>query len=109
VNKTSFCRVIYCHLAAICLFFDIVLVSNGTSQSQELVSAYLQKVNVVSRVSFGSRIVQKLKRISLDHNLLDNLQVREGDVVDLYFDTEEKAIVIKKSSNEDRDTNESRD
>lgn len=51
------------------------------------------------RVSFGRRIVQKLKRISLDHNLLDNLQVREGDSVDLYFDPEEKAIVIKKSNN----------
>ncbi len=51
------------------------------------------------RVSFGSRIVQKLKRISLDHNLLDNLQVREGDYVDLYFDPEERSIVIKKSDN----------
>ena len=51
------------------------------------------------RVSFGRRIVQKLKRISLDHNLLDNLQVREGDSVDLYFDPEDKAIVIKKSNN----------
>lgn len=51
------------------------------------------------RVSFGSRIVQKLKRISLDHNLLDNLQVREGDSVDLFFDPEDKAIVIKKSNN----------
>jgi hypothetical protein len=63
-------------------------------------------VNVVSRVSFGSRIVQKLKRISLDHNLLDNLQVREGDAVDLYFDTEEKAVVIKKSNNKDRNIRE---
>jgi len=51
------------------------------------------------RVSFGRRIVQKLKRISLDHNLLNNLQVREGDSVDLYFDPEDKAIVIKKSNN----------
>ena len=56
-------------------------------------------MNVVPRVSFGSRIIQRLKRISLDYNLLDNLQVREGDTVDLYFDTEEKAIVIKKSNN----------
>ena len=50
------------------------------------------------RVSFGSRMVQKLKRVSLNHNLLENLQVKEGDTVDLYFDTEEKAIVIKKSN-----------
>lgn len=50
------------------------------------------------RVSFGSRIVQKLKRVSLNHNLLENLQVKEGDTIDLYFDTEEKAIVIKKSN-----------
>jgi len=49
------------------------------------------------RVSFGSRVVQKLKRVSLNHNLLENLHVREGDTIDLYFDTEEEAIVIKKS------------
>jgi hypothetical protein len=50
------------------------------------------------RVSFGSRIVQKLIRVSLNHNLLENLHVKEGDTIDLYFDTEEKAIVIKKSN-----------
>jgi len=50
------------------------------------------------RVSFGSRVVQKLKRVSLNHNLLENIQVKEGDTIDLYFDTEEKAIVIKKSN-----------
>jgi len=50
------------------------------------------------RVSFGSRVVQKLKRVSLNHNLLENLRVQEGDTIDLYFDTEEKAIVIKKSN-----------
>jgi len=50
------------------------------------------------RVSFGSRVVQKLKRVSLDHNLLENLQVKEGDTIDLYFDTDEQAIVIKKSN-----------
>jgi DNA-binding IclR family transcriptional regulator len=50
------------------------------------------------RVSFGSRVVQKLKRVSLNHNLLENLQVKEGDTIDLYFDTEEEAIVIKKSN-----------
>ena len=50
------------------------------------------------RVSFGSRVVQRLKRVSLNHNLLENLQVKEGDTIDLYFDTEEEAIVIKKSN-----------
>lgn len=50
------------------------------------------------RVSFGSRVVQKLKRVSLNHNLLENLRVKEGDIIDLYFDTEEEAIVIKKSN-----------
>ena len=65
-------------------------------------------MTVVSRVSFGNRIIQKLKRISLDHNLLDNLQVREGDIVDLYFDTEEKAILIKKSKNKSHESDEQR-
>ena len=57
------------------------------------------------RVSFGNRMVQKLKRVSLNHNLLENLQVKEGDTVDLYFDTEEKAIVIKKSNGKSTKTN----
>jgi hypothetical protein len=55
-------------------------------------------VDDMPRVSFGSRVVQKLKRVSLNHNLLENLQVKEGDIIDLYFDTEEEAIVIKKSN-----------
>jgi hypothetical protein len=55
-------------------------------------------VGDMPRVSFGSRVVQKLKRVSLNHNLLENLQVKEGDIIDLYFDTEEEAIVIKKSN-----------
>jgi len=63
---------------------------------------------VVHRVSLGNRIIQKLKRISLDHNLLDNLQVREGDAAALYFDTEEKAILIKKSKNKSHESDEQR-
>jgi DNA-binding IclR family transcriptional regulator len=55
-------------------------------------------VGDMPRVSFGNRVVQKLKRVSLNHNLLENLQVKEGDTIDLYFDTEEEAIVIKKSN-----------
>jgi len=56
------------------------------------------------RVSFGSRVVQKLKRVSLNHNLLENIQVKEGDTIDLYFDTEEQAIVIKKSNAKSAET-----
>ena len=51
----------------------------------------------MARVSFGTKSIQKMKRVSLNHSLLDNLNVSEGDAVDLYFDTEEKAIIIKKS------------
>ena len=60
----------------------------------------------MARVSFGTKTIQKLNRISLDHNLLDNLDVHEGDAVDLYLDTQERAIVIKKSKNKGRDTDE---
>jgi len=63
----------------------------------------------MARVSFGTRFIQKLKRVSLDHNLLDNLDVREGDAVDLYFDTEEKAVVVKKSNRKGRNTNDQED
>lgn len=51
----------------------------------------------MARVLFGTKSIQKLKRVSLNHILLENLDVREGDAVDLYFDTEEKAIIIKRS------------
>ena len=48
-------------------------------------------------VSFGDAIIQKLRRVTLDDSLLRNLGINEGDAVELFLDTEEEAIIIKKS------------
>ena len=48
-------------------------------------------------VSFGVTSVQKGRRLTLDDSLLQNLGIKERDEVELFLDTEEEAIVIKKS------------
>jgi len=50
-------------------------------------------------VSFGVTSVQKGRRISLDDSLLQNLSIKVGDQVEIFLDTEEEAIVVKKSQN----------
>ena len=50
-------------------------------------------------VSFGVTSVQKGRRISLDDSLLKNLSIKVGDQVEIFLDTEEEAIVVKKSQN----------
>ena len=50
-------------------------------------------------VSFGVTSVQKGRRVSLDDSLLQNLSIKVGDQVEIFLDTEEEAIVVKKSQN----------
>ena len=50
--------------------------------------------------SFGVRSVQKGRRITLDDSLLHNLGIKEGDLVELFLDTEEEAIIVKKLTSE---------
>jgi len=50
-------------------------------------------------VSFGVTSVQKGRRITLDDSLLQNLNIKEGDIVELFLDTEEEAIIVKKPQN----------
>lgn len=45
---------------------------------------------------FGVRSIQRGRRIALDDELLQNLGIQEGDQVELFLDTEEEAIIIKK-------------
>ncbi len=47
-------------------------------------------------VSFGVRPIQKGRRLALQNNLLQNLGVNEGDYVEVLFDSDEKAIVVRK-------------
>jgi bifunctional DNA-binding transcriptional regulator/antitoxin component of YhaV-PrlF toxin-antitoxin module len=48
-------------------------------------------------VSFGVTTVQKGRRITLDDSLLKNLDIKEGDSVELLLDTGKEAIIVKKS------------
>ena len=45
--------------------------------------------------SYGTVKVYKTNQIKLDANLLKTLRIRAGDLVEVYLDTEERAIVIK--------------
>lgn len=49
------------------------------------------------RVSFGITPIQQGKRIKLNNNLLHNLNIKEGDSVELFLDINEEAIIVKKS------------
>jgi bifunctional DNA-binding transcriptional regulator/antitoxin component of YhaV-PrlF toxin-antitoxin module len=51
----------------------------------------------MSRVLFDTKIVQKYGRVVLTRALLDNLNLRQGDQVDLFLDSKKKAVVIVKS------------
>lgn len=50
-------------------------------------------------ISFGAASIQKGRRIAIADNLLQNLGIKEGDLVELFLNTKEKAIVVKKSQN----------
>lgn len=50
------------------------------------------------KVSFGPAIIQKLRRIAIDPNLLANMGLSEGDRVHLFLDTETQSIIIEKDS-----------
>ena len=53
----------------------------------------------MKKVSFGKTSIQKGRRIILDDSLLQNLNIQEGDPVELFLDIKEEAILIKKSQN----------
>lgn len=44
---------------------------------------------------YGTVKVYKTNQIKLDVNLLKTLGIRPGDLVEVFLDTEERAIVIK--------------
>jgi len=48
-------------------------------------------------ISFGTTPVQKGKRVKLNDNLLDNLNIIEGDVVEVILDTSKQEIILRKS------------
>ena len=52
---------------------------------------------LIKRASFGVVPVYKNNLVKLNPNLLNTLGIHAGDLVKVFLDTEEAAIVIKKS------------
>ena len=57
-------------------------------------------------VPFGDAYIQKSRRLAIPDILLQNVELQEGDAVELFLDvgdiTGEKAIVVMKSKNPDK-------
>jgi len=52
---------------------------------------------MVKRVKFGNLKIQKLNRVALPNSLLENLDLSEGDDVEVFLDVEKEEMIIKKS------------
>ncbi len=53
---------------------------------------------------YGTVKVYKTNQIKLDVNLLKTLGIQPGDLVEVFLDTEERAIVIKSQEADDKQT-----
>ncbi len=51
----------------------------------------------VKLASYGTAMVYKSKQIKLNANLLNTLDIHPGDHVEVFLDTKQRVIVIKKS------------
>lgn len=51
----------------------------------------------LKKVSFGTSIIQKSRRVALDPNLLDTLELKEGDKVRIELDIGSETILIRKA------------
>jgi len=50
------------------------------------------------RIKFGSSRIQKLNRVAIPSSLLDNLNLKTSDGVEIMLDVEKEEIIIKKSN-----------
>jgi bifunctional DNA-binding transcriptional regulator/antitoxin component of YhaV-PrlF toxin-antitoxin module len=53
----------------------------------------------VREVSFGSTTIQKLRRVTLDQNLLRNLDLKEGDSLEVVLLVDTGEICLRKKVN----------
>jgi formylmethanofuran dehydrogenase subunit D len=51
----------------------------------------------LKKVSFGTSIIQKSRRVALDPNLLDTLALKEGDKVRVELDIDTETILIRRA------------
>lgn len=49
----------------------------------------------LKKVSFGTSRIQKLRRVSLDQNILETLGLAIGDMVRVELDLEQEAVIIR--------------
>ena len=49
----------------------------------------------VKLASYGTAVIYKSNQVKLDANLLSTLGIRPGDRVEIFLDTEERAIIIR--------------
>jgi formylmethanofuran dehydrogenase subunit D len=52
----------------------------------------------LKKVSFGTSIIQKSRRVALDPNLLHTLELKEGDKVKVELDIDTATILIRKAA-----------
>ena len=52
----------------------------------------------LKKVSFGTSIIQKSRRVALDPNLLHTLELKEGDKVRIELDIDTATILIRKAA-----------
>lgn len=53
----------------------------------------------MKRVKFGDLKIQKLNRVALPNSLLENLDLKPSDDIELFLDIENNEIIIKKLKN----------
>ena len=51
----------------------------------------------LKKVSFGTSIIQRSRRIALDPNLLETLKLKEGDKVRVELDVDSETILIRRA------------
>lgn len=62
--------------------------------------AILRATQLLMKVLFDTKKVQKLGRVSLSEQLLRNAGLQEGDAVNVYFDVSTKCIVLERAEQE---------
>lgn len=65
--------------------------------SGRLFRARMDTKPILSEISFGSTMIQKLRRISLDPNLLRTLGLQEGDDLEVALIVETGEIRLRRS------------
>jgi hypothetical protein len=70
----------------------------GFLLTAEPATVQLSTMTGLKKVSFGTSMIQRARRIALDPNLLATLQLQEGDSVTIDLDVESATILIRKDA-----------